>query len=158
MADWVRTYVDKIDTILKDDFNTELASIDATLTTVPNAQIFKSYQPFTQKHPLIQQYLIGDSIFDDLMSHESTILWNHYTGVRIVDTQPSTSQGNEVYAYVEALLKAIYKGDGNAAHLDGTVCYTKPVSWVVSNEVDDNFIVKEGGILWEIDHKYDLTE
>jgi hypothetical protein len=161
LANWVRTYVDKIDTLLKADFNTELVAIDSALTTVPDAQIFKSFQPFHQNHPLIQQYLVGDSPYDEsTVSHWMTIKWNHYTGVRVVDHQPSESIGNEIHSYIEALQKAIYKGNASPGKLDNVsgICYTRPVSWVVNQELGEGFIVKEGGILWEIAQDVQLNE
>ena len=162
MADWVNDiFIDKIDAILKANYNTELNSVNSSLDTIPDTQIFKSRQPVVQKYPAIMQGLVGDSPFLDegLLAHNQQVLWSHLTSIRIVDYHPEKSKGNELWYFVTALHKTIYKGITTAGKLDGNVCRIFPVAWV-SNEVTDdntNVLVKEGGVLWLIDQIYDPT-
>ena len=160
MADWVRTYIDKIDTLLKADLDTEIAAIDANLGLIPDNQIFKSRQSFTQKHPLVHQYPMGQSSFENLINHNTEIRWQHYTGVRVKSKSVPESDGNLVYAYVEAVLKAIYKGNGASGKLDSIACYSEPLEWVNGSPEfdDDGFYIVEGGIVWAITIAYNLVE
>lgn len=161
MADWVRTFVNKIDDVLKDDLNTEIAAIDATLNTIPDNAIHKTYQPFDQHLPLVHGYFEGDSPFDNLLGHQTEILWRYYTGVRYLDPNPSADKSLVVHAYVEAMMKALYKGDGKYGRLGATVCRFEPLSWTstaVGEGLNDGSLVVEVGIIWEITIAYSLIE
>lgn len=159
MPDYVRTYIDKIDTILKAGFNAKLREIDPGLQILTDAQIFKSKQLFKQNRPLIEQYVFNQSDYQGLITNGATITWSHFTGVNIYDNNPPESAGNIIHVYVEALMKTIYEGESDPGTLDNVVCRIVPLS--ILNQVaegDDNILSIEGGILWEVEQDIDLLE
>jgi len=153
LADYINPFIDEADTIIKANFNTRLAIISATLETIPDAQIFKSRQTFTQKTPMIHTFLAGDNEFVDqsITSHGMQVFWSFVTAVRYIDVQPSESSGNDVYSYTSALLETIYRGSTTAGKLDGVVDRIFPASHIsVSVPVGDSMVYEEG-IIWLID-------
>lgn len=158
MADWIRTYIDAIDTALKANFNTKLAVIDSGLVTIPDRAIYKYIKDSSTERPMIHQYPLPSSISEEgLMSGRDQLFMRHYTGVRVFDDE-SSAVLNQLYPYVEALWKTLHDTDTNPGKLSGTVCRWKAVDFVTTEEDPERRIAKEGGIIWQATLDVNLTE